>query len=329
MAIFVGMEMPPEAGRPWRCLPPRPQRSRAACACSVALHALVIGLGSWAVSGTYDARFPVATLHISRFSVQYLMLTDREPPTRAYPASHSSGSSRPSAARSKPPAAPKRAVAPRRSPAASPEGNPQSGPSFTASVATPPSDQGLASPRSAPQAIDAQELRPGEVAGIGRVVSGGTGAGADAGILDKLGFRPPTPEEIGAPKRGEDRVAELVTGTSSACPALEAPAAWPHPTLVVSVSFVVDTSGVVDHASIRVVASPGHPSTDRRYHAHVYVVAATMHAHARPMPPARYDSLVTSELRSHAASLTFRPALQDGQPVRSSVLISCQILQRG
>ena len=330
MAIFVGMEMPPEAGRPWRCLPPRP-RLRVACACSVALHALVIGLAGWAASGTYDALFPVATLHTSRFyAVHYLMLPDPEAPTEAYPASPSTASSRPSAPRNKaPPALLKRAAAPRSSPAADPEAHPQSGPSFTASVPAPPSNQSLASPRSAPQASDAQELRPGEVAGIGRVVSGGTGAGTDAGILDQLGFRPPTPEEVGASKRGEDRVAELVTGTSSACPILEPPAAWPHPTLVVSVSFVVDTSGVVDRGSIRVVASPAHPSTDRRYHPHVYVVAATMQPHARPMAPARYDSLVTSELRSHAAGLTFRPALEDGQPVRSSVLISCQILQPG
>jgi len=36
---------------------------------------------------------------------------------------------------------------------------------------------------------------------------------------------------------------------------------------------------------------------------------------------------VTHEMTSHAVDLTFRPALEDGQPVRSSVLISCQMLQ--
>lgn len=94
-------------------------------------------------------------------------------------------------------------------------------------------------------------------------------------------------------------------------------------------AFVVDTNGVVDRSSLRVIESPGHPQTDRRYHAHVYVVAATMQPDASPMDPAGYDSLVSLEMTRHAADLTFLPALEGGQPVRSSVLISCQMLQPG
>jgi hypothetical protein len=93
------------------------------------------------------------------------------------------------------------------------------------------------------------------------------------------------------------------------------------------VAFVVDTNGVVDRGSLRVIESPSHPKTDRRYRAHVYVVAATMQGHADPIDPARYDSLVTHTVATHAADLTFRPALEGGQPIRSSVLISCQMLR--
>ena len=37
-----------------------------------------------------------------------------------------------------------------------------------------------------------------------------------------------------------------------------------------------------------------------------------------------YDSVVTRDVRQHIAALQFRPALRDGRPIRSSVLVSCQ-----
>jgi hypothetical protein len=296
------------------------------------VHALVLALVCWAASGTYEALLPVPVLHTSRlYAVRYLILTDPEPMAGVLPASESSAPQRPQARATTPAASTiasgKTAVG--NGPPSRPEPAPRNWSNSTALDADRSSTQSLAPLSSAAPANDVQELQPGEVAGIGQVTSAGPNTNAEAGILNRLGFRPPTPEEVGASKRGDDRVAELVTGTSSACPALESPAAWPRPTLVVSVSFMVDSSGVVDRRSIRVVESPGHPQSDRRYHAHVFVVAATMSPGAGSMTADRYDSLVTSELRSHAADLTFRPALEDGQPVQSSVLISCQMLQPG
>ena len=272
---------------------------------------LVLGLAAWSSSGTYEALLPVSTLHTSRsYAIHYVVLTKPDPITGTPARARRSTSDREAAGRTTPRASPAAEPTTSAGPAG-PTGNPEPAP-------------------QPPAASGAQELLPGEVAGIGQVESApGTASQAATGLLDKLGFRPPTPEELGSAKRGDDRVAELVTGTSSACPEFEPPAGWPRPTLAVSVAFVVDTNGVVDRGSLRVVESPAHPQSDRRYHAHVYVVAATMRADAGSIDPVRYDSLVTREMTSHAADLTFRPALEDGQPVRSSVLISCQILQPG
>lgn len=220
-------------------------------------------------------------------------------------------------------------TAPTGGPAAEPERTAQQGAPIPTPSETRSSFQSAAPRGPAPEPNDVQELRPGEVAGIGQVGAGGRNAMEGAGILDRLGFRPTTRQEVGASNPGEDQVAELVTGTSSACPALDAPARWSRRSLVVSVSLVVDSTGAVDQKSIRVVESPDHPQSDRRYHSHIFVVAAALKGDPGATTPDRYDSLMRSELSSHAAGLIFRPAMEDGQPVRSSVLISCQLLQPG
>ena len=329
-------------------MPPRPTRSRKALACSAAWHIAVFGAAAWSSSGTYEALLPVSSLHTNRsYAVQYIVLTKSDPITGALPDTRQSTPERAAARAAAEPAAQastpvepsllewtaqSTTPAPRAANVSLPggltAGRMSAAPKATTSAALAAREPPTGGPNPPVQSAAAQELRPGQVAGIGQVESTPGSESHDAtGILDKLGFRPPTPEELGSSKRGDDRVAELVTGTSSACPELTPPSAWPRPTLAVSVAFVVDTNGVVDPGSMRVVESPGHPQSDRRYHAHVYVVAATMRPDAAPIDPVRYDSLVTHEMTSHAVDLTFRPALEDGQPVRSSVLISCQMLQ--
>ena len=327
------METPSSPGRPVRFLPPRPPRSPGACVLSATLHALLLGLAAWAAGGSYETRQPAPTLQTSRFyAVHYLALADPGPMIEASSDWRSVGLRPRSPARSK--ASRTRApasgmTAPTGDPAPEPERTAQPGPRVPTSNTARPPLQSSAPQGSAPGPNDVQELRPGEVAGIGQVVSAGRNAPAEGGILDQLGFRAPTREEVGASKPGENRVAELVTGTSSACPALDPPTRWSRPALFVSVSFVVDSRGAVDHGSIRDVESPDHPQSDRRYHSHIFVVAATLKKGAGVVTPDRYDALVTSELSSHAAGLPFRPALEDGRPVRSSVLISCQMVQPG
>ena len=40
--------------------------------------------------------------------------------------------------------------------------------------------------------------------------------------------------------------------------------------------------------------------------------------------PAANDSVLTEEVASHVAGLAFRPALREGQAIRSTVLVSCR-----
>jgi hypothetical protein len=94
--------------------------------------------------------------------------------------------------------------------------------------------------------------------------------------------------------------------------------------LAVAVAFVVDTNGMVDRATLRVVESPGHPPTEQRFHSHIYVVAATVRPDRSRIDPAGYDSVATHEVARYVADLAFHPALKEGRKVRSSVLISCQ-----
>jgi len=92
----------------------------------------------------------------------------------------------------------------------------------------------------------------------------------------------------------------------------------------VSVAFVVDTNGAVEPATLQVIESPGQPRTDRRFHARVYVVGASMRVDAGRILPAANDSVLTEEVASHVAGLAFRPALREDQAIRSTVLVSCR-----
>lgn len=208
--------------------------------------------------------------------------------------------------------------------------SPPSGSGPPAPEPDPPPTVAVSSPsdQPAPASAEVQELPAGQVAGVGRIVAtAGADAPAGRGILGTLGLRAPRPDELGRPGRGLDRVAELPTGASSACPELRPPAEWAGREFAVSVSFVVDTNGTVDRETLRVVESPGVPQSDRQYHARVYMVAASVRRDAGQVDAAAYGSEVAGEVASHAAGLVFRPALKDGQAVRSSVLISCQTLQ--
>jgi hypothetical protein len=186
-----------------------------------------------------------------------------------------------------------------------------------------------------PSSLQVHELPPGGTSGVGQVfATTASNTSGVKGVLGKLGFRvpgtdevhqsAPGPDEIGTKSNGLDRAAELVSGTSSACPELRPPAAWSDRRLAVAVAFVVDTAGTVDRGTLRVVESPGRPQTDRRFQSHVYVVGAAVRPDPAPVDPARYDSVVTHDVASHVVDLVFRPALKQGRPVRSSVLISCQ-----
>jgi len=179
----------------------------------------------------------------------------------------------------------------------------------------------------APSAVGVQELAPGAVAGVGPVVATGGGPAAESGLLGTLGFRVPGPGEVGPPERGPDRVAELKERAGSACPELRPPITFARRGLAVTVAFVVDTHGIVDRTTLRVIESPGRPQTEHRYQSHIYVVGAKVRPDRGHIDPAAYDSVVSHEVASHVADLVFRPALKEGRTVRSTVLISCQTSQ--
>jgi hypothetical protein len=147
-----------------------------------------------------------------------------------------------------------------------------------------------------------------------------TGGRGPAGML---GLQVST-TSVGQARRGLDRVVELVGGAGSACPELRPPAAWNRRVFAVAVAFDVDTNGAVDPATLRVIESPGRPQTDHRFHARIYVVGASVRVDPGRIPAAAYDSVLTEEMASHVAGLMFRPALREGLPIRSTVLVSCQ-----
>jgi hypothetical protein len=138
-----------------------------------------------------------------------------------------------------------------------------------------------------------------------------------------LGFRVPM-TDIEPARRGRERVAELLGTAGSACPELRPPAAWSKRQFAVAVTFVVDTTGAVDPATLRVVESPDRPQTVHQFHSRIYVVGATVQTDSGGTDPAGYDSVVTAEVASHIAGLVFHPALRDGRAIRSTVLVSCQ-----
>jgi hypothetical protein len=176
-----------------------------------------------------------------------------------------------------------------------------------------------------PSALEVQELSPGTIAGIGQVIpTPGSDAAPGRGLAGMLALRGPRLGEADSSRRGLDRVAELVSGASSACPELRRPVTWANREIAVAVAFVVDTNGRVDPQTLRVIGSPNRPQTENLVHSHIYIVGATARDDRDRLNPAAYDSLVTHEVASHVADLRFRPALSEGRAIRSTVLVSCQ-----
>jgi hypothetical protein len=312
-AHLKNMAFPPAPERFIRLFPRRQPWPRQVFASSLALHAVGFALVGWATHGKFRELISTSSQQVTRaYAVSYLVLNgaparpgarhERRPPGLAGP------------------------VAPVR---ASP--TPLGGVTVVGTVSQ--STLGSAPPsapentlRSAPPqpALQAEALAPGAIAGIGQLIptthSDSTGG---RGLAGMLGFRAP---EIGvdSARRGLDRLPELMGGTGTACPELQVPAASTKPQTAVAVTFVVDTNGTVDPATLQVIESPGQPRTDRRFHARVYVVGASALADSGRSPPAADDSALTEEVASHVADLVFRPALRRGRAIRSSVMVSCQ-----
>ncbi len=290
--------------------------SRRAFAWSAGVHALGFVLAGWATRSWFQGPGLVQPVHASRlYAVRYLMLT--------LPQSRPDGRPEPK---------PARAPATRSEPVSARE--PVTPVTFPAS---PSRNTPVVEDRSVPppSSLQVHELPPGGVTGVGQVIAtAASDTSGGRGLLGKLGFRVPGPDEIGSATpgpdevdpatRGLDRVAELVSGTASACPELRPPAVWADRGLAVAVAFVVDTGGMVDRKTLRVVASPGRPQTEQRFQSHVIVVGAAIRPDSLRVDPVGYDSVVTQEVASHVADLVFRPALREGRRVRSTVLISCQ-----
>jgi hypothetical protein len=282
---------------PIRVLPPRHRWSRGAFAWSTALHAFGFALVGWVTPGEHQLP-STPVLHTARaYALHYLVLSRPRAETKPEPR-------------------------PERPPVSRPE------PVIPVRVQeTPPSSLPALGSRDepAPSPLQIRELAPGAVAGVGQVIAPtGSDASAGPGLLGELGFRVPGSGESGPPQRGLDRVAELMAGAGSACPEFRPPVALAHRGLAVTVAFVVDTLGVVDRTTLRVIESPGRPQTEHRFQSHIYVVGAKVRPDRGHIDPAAYDSVVSHEVAGHVADLVFRPALKEGRTVRSTVLISCQ-----
>lgn len=295
------MGFSPGPERALRVLPPRHRWSRVAFAWSTALHAFGFALMTWVTRGEYQSPAPTV-LHTSRaYALHYFVLSRSRPQPRPE-------------------------IRPEPQPQRPPVSRPQSVIPMKAQVPPPvtiPAPASRSEPTPSPLQI--RELAPGAVAGVGQVIAGsGPDASPGPGLLGRLGFRVPGPGEVGPPQHGLDRVAELMAGAGSACPELRPPVALAHRGLAVTVAFVVDTHGVVDRSTLRVIESPGRPQTEHQFQSHIYVVGARVRPDRGQIDPTAYDSVVSHEVANHVADLAFRPALKEGRTVRSTVLISCQ-----
>lgn len=90
-----------------------------------------------------------------------------------------------------------------------------------------------------------------------------------------------------------------------------------------AVAFEVDTGGRVEASGLRVVESPHRRDAGRGYYPRIYVVGVRAGRGAGRVEASGYDSTVTHVVSSHVATLRFQPALVDGRPVRSTVLVAC------
>lgn len=186
-----------------------------------------------------------------------------------------------------------------RAPSPSPRGAAHPG------AGTAPADPPVAEREPPPASLLVQELAPGAVAGIGH---------AD----------PQSRLDAPAARRGLDRGAALVKGAGSACPELPLPSGWGHRQLAVVVAVPVDSQGRVDPSGVLVVESPDRTPSAREYYPRIYVVGARLKKYRGRMEAADYDAMVTGTVTRHVAGLAFRPAVRDGRPVSSTVLIACQ-----
>jgi hypothetical protein len=256
---------------------------------SAALHTLGLGVAAWATHGLYREPSSAPELHVTRaFALHFLTLTPPKPREEPRPAHKMVGDAR---------------LAPQpHGPLAT---TPVAGPPEPDRAAVAPRD-GNAGPEPPRSSLPVQELSPGAtVTVVGKTSDEGA---AELPALARLGL---------------DRAAALASPTGSACPELPLPTAGGGGELAVAVALVVDASGKVDPSALRVVESPGRPPTDRRFYPRIYVVGARAGRGALRVDRAAYDSAVTLAVTRHMTRLTFHPALKQGRPVRSTVLIAC------
>jgi hypothetical protein len=174
----------------------------------------------------------------------------------------------------------------------------------------------VADPGGTEFAVAARSLMPGEMVGIGNLGPDGPGDN-----------KPAPPTEGGMAGRGRMQVAELVSPAGTACPTLHRPADWGGSAdgFVVAVAFVVDSTGAVDPATLRVVQSPNRVRVSGEFYSHIYAVSGTAETDASlRQTGGEWDSLAVDDVRRHVKYLAFRPALRDGRPERSTVMVSCQ-----
>jgi hypothetical protein len=127
--------------------------------------------------------------------------------------------------------------------------------------------------------------------------------------------------------RGATRTTELIGKAGDACPVLRRPPHLDrrHGGMAVAVTFVVDTFGAVDRASLQVVQRPGEPPEATGFIPHIYVVGASaLVDRSLPERAGAYGTIAAGDVVRHVADLRFRPALKNSRPVRSSVLVACQ-----
>jgi hypothetical protein len=251
---------------------------------STALHTLGFGVAGWTSYGRY--REPaLPELHVTRVYALHF-LTPPPPKPRGEPRV-TTGISRSTPT---PPRTPPRVA----------------GSAAPASIRPVAVRGGGGSPRPAGPSPGVQELLPGST-------------------VTALGMAGPPPEAEAPPpvSRGVDRAAALLAPTGSACPQLPSPPAGATGQLAVAVALVVEADGRVNPAGLRVVESPSHPASERRFYPRIYVVGGRVGRAAYRIDPAAYDSAITRAVTRHMTGLTFRPALKEGRPVRSTVLIAC------
>jgi hypothetical protein len=152
------------------------------------------------------------------------------------------------------------------------------------------------------------------------VRSSGVGTG-EAGGVDVVAESP------GDGWRGSSHVAELLTKAGDACPELRRPQHLDtrETGLEVAVSFVVDSLGAVDPATLQVLQAPGTPVSGMGFVPHIYAVGTTARVD-RSLPEAapEFGAIIARDVLRQVAGLRFRPGTRNGRPTRSSVMVACR-----